>query len=199
MTACVRPFCDLAKASLSADRPWSCQTKQKKTFLSARKKSFYYLSPRQTRGERVPSLWSNRGSASRTTACSAERVRRGTLSRVIPMLQNYHLPICARGRAHRKLSDAQASSRGFARQSDQSETTLCSPSSGGGLFLCPNRQAGLRSAAHQTRTLDRIRLRPDLSLRPFPHLPQQPRGCCPWTRSRAHDGVRAPVPRSVQT
>ena len=133
MMACAHPFRDLAKPSLSADRPWSCQTKQKKLFLSARKKSFYYLSPRQTRGDRVPSLWCNRGSASRTTACSEERVRRGTLSRVILMLQNHHLPHYTRGRAPRERSDAQAPSRGFARQSDQSETTLCSPSSGGGL------------------------------------------------------------------
>ena len=54
MMACAHPFRDLAKPSISTDRPWSCQTKQKNFFFGAQKK--FFMSPRQTRGERVSSL-----------------------------------------------------------------------------------------------------------------------------------------------
>ena len=49
MMACAHPFRDLAKPSISTDRPWSCQTKQKKTFLSARKKKFFIICRRAER------------------------------------------------------------------------------------------------------------------------------------------------------
>jgi len=50
MMACTHPFRDIAKPSLSADHPWSCQTKQKNFFVGAQKKFLLFVaSPNASR------------------------------------------------------------------------------------------------------------------------------------------------------
>ena len=81
MMACAHPFRDLAKPSLSDDRPWSCQTKQKNFFVGAQKKFLLFVTAPNARGARALALVQS------GIGVTHDRLLGGAVSRGIPFFR----------------------------------------------------------------------------------------------------------------